>query len=126
MKKTILALDDDESIRVILKHIFQEDYIVETRENGNQGLIFLQSGNIPDLIILDLVMPKVDGFEFLKNKKKSTYFNTVPVIVLSAKENSIEKIKCFKLGADDYIVKPFNPEELRLRTLSLFKRAKLI
>ncbi len=126
MKNSILVIDDDESIRFILKHILQQDYIVETRENGYQGLIYLQEGNIPDLIILDLVMPEVNGFEFLENIKKSNYFNSIPVIVLSAKENSEEKIKCLKLGADDYIVKPFNPEELRLRTLSLFRRAKLI
>jgi DNA-binding response OmpR family regulator len=126
MKKNILVIDDDESIRFILKNILQKDYNVETCENGNQGLIYLQNGNIPDLIILDLVMPEIDGFDFLKNIKKSTYFNSIPIIVLSAKENSVEKVKCLKLGADDYIVKPFNPEELLLRTLSLFKRAKLI
>ena len=122
MKKKILVIDDDESIRFILKHVLHKDYEIVCEENGCEGLIYLQKGNIPDLIILDLIMPEMNGVDFIKNIKQSNYFNSIPIIVLSAKENSKEKIECFKLGADDYIIKPFNPEELKLRTLNLLKR----
>lgn len=122
MKKKILVIDDDQSIRFILKHVLHKDYEIVSKENGREGLIYLQKGNIPDLIILDLIMPEMNGVDFIKNIKQSNYFNSIPIIVLSAKENSKEKIECFKLGADDYIIKPFNPEELKLRTFNLLKR----
>ena len=122
MKKKILVIDDDESIRFILNHFLHKDYEIVCKKNGQEGLVYLQKGNIPDLIILDLIMPEMNGVDFIKNIKQSNYFNSIPIIVLSAKENSKEKIECFKLGADDYIIKPFNPEELKLRTFNLLKR----
>ena len=115
MKKTILVLEDAISVRKILEVFLGKDYEVVSKENGKDGLDWLQGGNIPDLIISDVQMPVMDGTEFLKEIKSSGYFKNIPVIMLSGIESSNERIKILKLGAKDYIVKPFNPEELKIK-----------
>jgi len=77
--------------------------------------MWLQEGNIPDLILTDLQMPNMDGMELIKRVKTSGYFSDIPIIVLSSKDSSKDRIDCLKLGAEDYIMKPFNPEELLIR-----------
>jgi len=66
-------------------------------------------------VVADLNMPEINGFEYIKKVRESGFFNDVPLIVLSGEESSSERIKCLKLGANDYLIKPFNPEELGLR-----------
>ncbi len=122
--KTILVIEDDPSIRFLLDHILVDDYTIELKENGHDALVHLQKGNIPDLIISDLSMPKMDGHDFMNNIKSSSFFNKIPLIVLSATENSTERIDCLRKGADDYMVKPFNPEELQIRVANIFNRIK--
>lgn len=121
-KKSILVIEDDPSIRFLLDHILLGEYEVELKDNGFDALVYLQNGNIPDLIISDLSMPKMSGYDFMDNIKTSSFFNNIPLIVLSAVENSSEKISCLKKGADDYLVKPFNPEELQIRVSNILKR----
>jgi DNA-binding response OmpR family regulator len=75
----------------------------------------LEAGNFPDLIISDLQMPEMNGFEFLEKVKNSGFFDEVPIMILSGGELSNDKIKCFQLGAEDYVVKPFNPSEVIAR-----------
>lgn len=120
--KTILVIEDDPSIRFLLDHILVDHYTIELKENGHDALVHLQKGNIPDLIISDLSMPKMDGHDFMTNIKASSFFNKIPLIVLSATENSTERIDCLRKGADDYLVKPFNPEELQIRVANIFNR----
>ena len=120
--KKILVIDDDSSIRMLLNHLLKKDYSIKLKENGYDALLYLQEGNVPDMIISDLSMPKMNGHDFLKNIRASNFFNNIPLIILSAKENSKERIECLKKGADDYMVKPFNPEELELRILNIFRR----
>jgi len=122
MNKKILAVDDDQSIRMLLEHLLKDRYTVHSKEDGHDALLYMQEGNVPDLIISDLTMPKMNGMDFIDNVRSSNFFNNIPLIVLSAKENSNERIECLRRGADDYIVKPFNPEELQLRIASIFKR----
>ncbi|MBL4593129.1 MAG: response regulator [Flavobacteriales bacterium] len=124
--KKILVIDDDSSIRMLLNHLLKKDYSIKLKENGYDALLYLQEGNVPDMIISDLSMPKMNGYDFLKNIRASNFFNNIPLIVLSANENSSERINCLRKGADDYMVKPFNPEELRIRVANLFKRVKKI
>ncbi|MDN5200208.1 response regulator [Fulvivirgaceae bacterium BMA10] len=121
-KRKILVADDDEGIRMLLENFLGAKYDVVTKEDGLEALKWMQSGNIPDFIIVDIVMPNLDGYEFIKNVRSSGYFRNVPILMLSGLENSNERIKCLKLGADDYLVKPFNPEELMVRIENIFYR----
>jgi len=114
MKKKILVIDDERTIRVLLEN-FLKEYVVTTKNDGLEGLSWLQEGNMPDLIVADIQMPNLDGYEFVKQLRASGYFKEIPLIVLSGIESTAEKVKCLKLGANDYIVKPFNPEELLIR-----------
>ena len=122
MKKNILIIDDELSIRILLENYLKKDYNVVTKNDGMDALKWMEEGNIPDLIVADIQMPNLDGYEFIKNIRASGFFKHIPIIMLSGIESSSEKIKCLKLGADDYIVKPFNPEELSVRIEILLSR----
>ncbi len=122
MKKTILAIDDELSIRMLLENFLSSTYNVVTCNDGQEGLAYLEQGDLPDLIVTDIQMPNLDGYEFIKNVRASGFFSNIPVIMLSGIESSNERVKCLKLGADDYMVKPFNPEELAIRIENMITR----
>ena len=122
MKKTILVIDDEMSIRMLLENFLSKTYNVNTVNDGQEGLKYLEQGNMPDLIVADIQMPNLDGYEFLRNIRASGFFKNIPMIMLSGIESSNERVKCLKLGADDYLVKPFNPEELAIRIENLITR----
>ncbi len=122
MKKTILAIDDELSIRMLLENFLSQTYNVVTCDDGQEGLKYLEQGELPDLIVTDIQMPNLDGYEFVRNVRASGFFSNIPVIMLSGIESSNERVKCLKLGADDYMVKPFNPEELVIRIDNLISR----
>jgi DNA-binding response OmpR family regulator len=122
MKKTILVIDDEMSIRMLLENFLSKTYNVITRNDGQEGLKYLEEGNMPELIVADIQMPNLDGYDFLQNVRASGFFKNIPMIMLSGIESSKERVKCLKLGADDYLVKPFNPEELAIRIENLIKR----
>ncbi len=122
MKKKILIIDDELSIRMLLENYLGKKYEVITKTDGIEGMRYLEAGNMPDLIVADIQMPNMDGFEFLKQLKVSGFFKNIPVIMLSGIESSQERVKCLKMGAEDFIVKPFNPEELALRIENLINR----
>ncbi len=122
MKKKILIIDDELSIRMLLENYLGKKYEVITKTDGIEGMKYLEAGNMPDLIVADIQMPNMDGFEFLKQLKVSGFFKNIPVIMLSGIESSQERVKCLKMGAEDFIVKPFNPEELALRIENLINR----
>ena len=111
MKKKILVVDDELSICLLLENFLSQDYEVVSLNDGSDALEWLE-GNLPDLIISDIQMPKMDGYEFLTNVRKRGFTKHTPVLMLSARAESKERIKCYKLGAQDYLTKPFNPEEL--------------
>lgn len=113
--KQVLIIDDEPIMRTLLRQILKDKYEVILKENGREALEWMYSGNIPDLVVADLNMPEIDGFEYIEKVRESGFFNDVPLIVLSGEESSAERIKCLKLGANDYLIKPFNPEELGLR-----------
>lgn len=112
MKKTILTIDDDISIRNLLHYLLRKQYEVITKEDGLAGMLWLDQGNMPDLILADVNTPKLSGFDFVANVKKSGFFRDIPVIMLSSADHSEETIKCIQSGADDFLMKPFNPDEL--------------
>ena len=121
-EKNVLVIDDSDSIRFLLEFVLQENYSVKSLENGMDALVYLQEGNIPDLIISDLEMPKMNGINFIQNIKSSSFFKSIPLLVLSGRDDSKDRIACFREGADDFLVKPFNPEELKLRIANISKR----
>ena len=115
MKKTILLLDDKESIaKVGAVYLSCECYVVYV-DNSCKGIQWLQEGNKPDLIISDIRMPVMRGDEFLEYVKNNELFKSFPVIILSSEESTSERIRLLEVGASDYIVKPFNPMELKIR-----------
>lgn len=111
MKKKILIVDDEFSIQMLLQHFLSSQYEVETKSSGREALEWLNE-NLPDLIISDIQMHEMNGFEFLKAVRLRGYTKHTPIIMLSGKVESKERIKCYQLGAQDYLTKPFNPVEL--------------
>jgi DNA-binding response OmpR family regulator len=121
MKKKILIVDDKSEFRRLTKTILQPQYEVESAENGIDALSILQNGYYPDLIVCDLLMPVLGGKDFLEQLKSSGLFKDIPVIILSSIDKSDEKIKLIKLGASDYLEKPYNPAELLVRIENILK-----
>ena len=121
MSKLIYIVDDEENIREILSYNLEKNgYNVRSFENGVDFLDYYKSKR-PDLIILDLMLPDIDGYEIcreIRNKSK------IPVIILSAKGEELDKVLGLELGADDYIVKPFGVRELLVRVKNIFKRTE--
>jgi Response regulators consisting of a CheY-like receiver domain and a winged-helix DNA-binding domain len=112
MQKTVLIIEDDSSIAELQKDYLEVagfDVILCT--NGIEGLRVLQENDV-DLLILDIMLPGVDGLEILRSMKED---KDIPVLLVSAKKEEIDKIKGFSLGADDYVTKPFSPGELVAR-----------
>jgi DNA-binding response OmpR family regulator len=120
-QRQVLIIDDEPIMRKLLEQILKDRYETVTMENGREALEWMYSGNIPDLVVADLNMPEINGFEYISKVRESGFFNDVPLIVLSGEESSSERIKCLKLGANDYLIKPFNPEELGLRIDNLIR-----
>lgn len=122
MKKTLLIVDDEPSICLILEHYFGNDFNVVLKENGLEAIQWLEAGNIADAIVADYMMPVMDGLDFVKHVRLHAKHQYTPLVMLSGKEETSNKIKCLKQGADDYVVKPFNPEELDLRVKKLLQK----
>ncbi|AWI06250.1 response regulator transcription factor [Clostridium drakei] len=121
MKENILIVDDDRDIREMLVNYFsKEGYAVEQACNGEEGLKILKAKPF-SLILLDVMMPKMDGYTMLLKLRESS---NIPVILLTAKGQQMDKIKGFINGCDDYIVKPFDFTELSLRVMAVLKRTK--
>lgn len=111
----ILVVDDKQNLSDLLAQYLGQKHDVVTKKNGLEALHWLQEGDIPDLIISDLEMPELDGYQLISKLRASGYFSDIPIIVLSCRDSSADRIACLKLGANDYMVKPFNPEELSIR-----------
>jgi DNA-binding response OmpR family regulator len=110
------------AIRMILESLLGDRFNVVCLENGEQALEWLQENRLPDCMILDLSMPGIDGFEVIRRMREDRSLAHVPVIVVSSKDSSADRIRCSKLGAHEYVVKPFRPAELEARIESLFRR----
>lgn len=116
----VLIVDDEELIRTVIREYCEnEGYKVYEAGNGEEMLSLIKRENI-DMIILDIMMPKMDGFAVLKELKK---LKDIPVIMLSARKEEFDKLMGFDLGIDDYMTKPFSPKELMARIKALYKRS---
>lgn len=119
MNNKILVIDDEKAIADIIKfNLEKEGYSVETAYDGEEGMEAVKR-YIPELVILDVMMPKKDGFQVLKEIRMNYNF---PVIMLTAKEEEVDKVLGLELGADDYITKPFSMRELVARVKANLRR----
>ena len=120
MVKNILVVDDDDEIRDLLAFDLQQSgYNIDTAKNGIEGLEKALS-NKYNLILLDVMMPKMNGFDVCKNIRKAN--NPVPILLLTAKGTINDKTEGFDCGADDYLIKPFDIQEVLLRVRALMRR----
>ncbi|GAA4315955.1 response regulator [Mucilaginibacter gynuensis] len=118
----ILIVEDDPYMQIILKEFLSSTYEIEICSTGMDALAFLQNGNIPDLILSDYNTPQLTGLDLIDQIKVSDFFSTIPIIILSGEESSEKRIRCLDSGADDFIVKPFNPAELAARIRVVLRR----
>ena len=119
MAKTILTVDDKENVRTLIReYLTEEGFRVVTADNG-QTALFVARQEKPDLILLDLMMPEMDGTSFIRAFRKES---DTPIIVLTAKLEESDKVLGLELGADDYITKPFSMRELLARVHAVLRR----
>ncbi|MCJ8211267.1 response regulator transcription factor [Mucilaginibacter sp. RS28] len=118
----ILAVEDDAYMQLIIKKFLSKSYDVEICPTAMDALSYIQNGNIPDLIISDLNTPNLSGLELVAQLNASDFFKSIPIIILSGEDSSDTRIKCLDSGADDFIVKPFNPAELEARVRAILRR----
>lgn len=116
----ILLVEDNPDLRELIKEHLKKDYSIIEAENGSAGLILAEE-IIPDLIISDIMMPVMDGYELCHSIKSNEKTNHIPFILLTARAETKDKLEGLETGADDYLVKPFNPEELQVRVRNLIK-----
>jgi DNA-binding response OmpR family regulator len=120
MTKTILVVDDETRlVSLIESYLTQEGYRVAKAANGREAL-FVARAEKPDLIVLDIMMPEMDGYEFMRLHRKEA---STPIILLTARVEDEEKVVGLELGADDYMTKPFRPRELVARVRAVLRRA---
>lgn len=119
----ILVVDDDMHTRMLFSTVLERaDYIVFTAENGEEALAVMDREHI-DLVVLDIMMPKMDGYEFTRLLRESQ--NNLPILMISAKQLPADKHMGFAVGTDDYITKPIDDEEMLFRIKALLRRAKI-
>ena len=119
----ILVVDDDKNTRLLLRAVLEEaKYTVSTAQNGEEALSVMDKEHV-DLVVLDVMMPKMDGYEFTKILRETE--NNLPILMVSAKQLPTDKHKGFLVGTDDYMTKPIDEEEMLYRIKALLRRAKI-
>ena len=120
----ILVVEDDKHTRMLLQAILESaNYTVVTANNGEDALEVMEKEHV-DLVVLDIMMPKMDGYEFTKILREND--NNLPILMVSAKQLPADKRKGFLVGTDDYITKPIDEEEMLLRIRALLRRARIV
>jgi len=124
MKAKVLVVDDEpDALELIDYNLKGAGYQVFTAANGTRALELAQR-HLPDLIILDLMLPEIDGIEVCKILRRNTETQDIPIIMLTAKADEIDRVIGLEVGADDYVTKPFSPRELTLRVKNILRRGK--
>jgi DNA-binding response OmpR family regulator len=124
MSSLVIVLDDEEDIvQLVSLHLKKAGFLVEGFIDAESFYNFIDS-RIPDLIILDLMLPDTDGFEICKYLKKQDKYSSIPIIMLTAKGDEMDKVLGLELGADDYVTKPFSPRELVARVKAVLRRGE--
>jgi two-component system, chemotaxis family, chemotaxis protein CheY len=112
MRKRVLIVEDDYFVRTLLNFLLKEQYEVVSVENGHKGLIWMDKGNMPDLILSDIDMPQLDGYDLLQQLRRSGYYRDIPVIMLTGFDDDATRDRCLSAGATGCLTKPFNPPDL--------------
>ena len=124
MKPKILVVDDEpEAVELVEFNLKQAGFDVVTAADGNEALKKAKAG-VPALIVLDLMIPEVDGLEVCKQLRRDEATSAIPIIMLTAKAAEVDRVVGLELGADDYVTKPFSPRELNLRIKKLLERTR--
>lgn len=119
---TILVVDDEEPIQELLRfNLEKEGYLVRVAKDGQEALKQVENDQ-PDLLVLDLMLPGMDGLEVCRKLRSNPKFQQIPIIMLTAKGEEIDKVLGLELGADDYMTKPFSPRELLARIKARLRR----
>ena len=128
-QRMILVVDDERTIReVVRRYLELEGFAVTEAETGPQALSILQS-QPPDLVVLDIMLPGVDGFSITRRLRHPSEFNPlriegeIPIVLLTARTNEVDRVAGLELGADDYVTKPFSPRELVARVKAVLRRS---
>lgn len=126
IKEQILIVEDHSALRILMDNFLGKTFKVKTASNGYEALAWMNEGNIPEVIILDINMPKLGGIEFLNNIRISGFFQDIPVVIVSGEEEGGIIEKCLKIGINGYMKKPFNPNGLLAKILTVLKNKKTI
>lgn len=123
--RSILIVEDDENIAELLKFLMErQDYEVHLRTEGRSARSFVESApEVPCLVLLDVMLPFIDGFELVKLMRRREGWEHVPIVMLTAKTMEADIVRALDAGANDYIVKPFQPNELMARVRRYLKAA---
>jgi len=124
-REIVLVVEDNKDVRSYIREQLEEFYQVLEAENGEVGMVVALEV-VPDLIVTDLMMPKVSGFELCKTVRNDERTSHIPIIILTAKAGFDDKIEGLEIGIDDYITKPFSAKELKLRVRNLINQRKLL
>ena len=123
LKRTILVVEDEQDIRDLVRfHLEQEGYAVRGAETGEAALA-LAAAERPSLVVLDLMLPGTDGLEVCRRLRAAEATRALPIVMLTAKAEEVDRILGLELGADDYVTKPFSPRELVARVRAVLRRA---
>ncbi len=122
MERVLIVDDDPDILRLVSYNVSQAGFEVITASTGREALEVVQK-QPPDLIILDVMLPDVDGMEVCRTLRQQDPSRRIPIIMLTARGDEIDRVVGFELGADDYVTKPFSPRELVLRVKSILRRS---
>lgn len=124
MAASVLVVEDEPDIRALVAfHLEREGFQVRTARSGAEGLTRVKTA-APDLIILDLMLPELDGLEVCRRLRRDPVTASIPVIMLTAKADEVDRVVGLELGADDYVAKPFSPKELVARVRAVLRRSR--
>jgi putative two-component system response regulator len=125
-KARILVVDDEPFYTEVLQNLLWDDYHVTVAKNGEDALRLAREEPLPDLIMLDILLPGIDGYEVCRQLKQDPVTSTVPVIFLTVKSDVDDEVRGFQLGAVDYITKPMSPPIVKARTATHIKMSRMI
>lgn len=120
----VLMVEDEDDIAFIVRFLLERNgFTVEHAADGRLALERIRGGDAPDLVLMDLMLPYHDGLDLVERLRAQAGWATVPVLMLTAKAREADIVRALELGADDYVTKPFQPEELLARIRRLLRRA---
>jgi CheY-like chemotaxis protein len=120
-RKTILVVDDEEAIRILMVSILSKDYIIITKSDGQEALDYLSEGNHPDLILLDMEMPNMNGRVFVRRVKFDPRYGNIPIFFVTAVNNTLINNTFTNMGVAGFIYKPFKIDELTKKLEDFFR-----